>query len=276
MGGGRSGSTLMDVVLGNNPGILSCGELRRFTTKRGRIESRFPGDPCIDFWSRFKDGLEHRLGDLDFEYLDRLTRRVEYHTRFLFPRTYVSTSALMQEYHEYVRVFLDVLFESVKETTIVDSSKYPGRALALYRLLDIPVKVIWLVRHPVGVVRSFAKRGIEQPRKGFFAANMFYGVNSMLCTGVYHAIDQNDRVRIRYEDLVREPVKTMRVIESAFGLDLGHSNHLLESGAPLNVGCLIGGNRLRKRKEVALHRGEVRYGWGLPEITTRIMNRIWY
>ena len=36
LGAGRSGSTLLDIILGNNGGVLSCGELRKFEELSGR------------------------------------------------------------------------------------------------------------------------------------------------------------------------------------------------------------------------------------------------
>lgn len=276
MGGGRVGSTILDIILGNNPGIVSCGELRRFATNRGLVEHRFPGDPCVNFWSGIRDRLADRLGTLDFSYLDAMTRKVEYHTRFLSRRTYQETSPLIREYTEYTHAFLDVLFEAVQGDTIVDSSKYPGRALALYRILDMPVKVIYLVRHPVGVVRSFSKSGIEQPRKGFWSANLYYGVNGMLCGGVFRSLERQDRVRVRYEDLVYQPAETLRTIASTFQVDLSRSIDLLQSGSSLKVGCLCDGNRLRKQQEVTLDDRQRSYGWGPMDFMTRVINRIWY
>ena len=275
MGSGRSGSTLMDVMLGNANGILSCGELRRFVDLSGAVKFRDPASPRHQFWSGFRDRLDEVFG-LDFDELKGLTRDLEYHTAFLKPGCHRASSNRMRRYRDYVRTFFDVLSACTDSPIIVDSSKYPGRLLALRQVLDIPVQVIYLVRHPVGVVRSFAKQNIMQPSKGFLAANAYYFVNSALCTSVYYRIPPDSRIRVRYRDLVTNPVSELERIERHFGLDLTEPIDRIRNGIPLSTGCLYDGNRLRLEPEIVINSLEAAYGWSMKDVITRVLNRIWY
>ena len=64
------------------------------------------------------------------------------------------------DYQQYLAEFHQKLFDSIDEDIIVDSSKYPGRALAIAEGLPYEMGFIFIKRHPVGW-------SIHLPRKTF-------------------------------------------------------------------------------------------------------------
>ena len=53
MGAGRSGTTILDIALGNADGVFSCGELNRYPVRKG-IPTGFHKMPDRGiFWKRF-------------------------------------------------------------------------------------------------------------------------------------------------------------------------------------------------------------------------------
>ena len=65
MGSARSGTTLLDIVLGNAENIFSSGELNRFTRRNGRPPQREDEDPTFIFWDHFKTRLPGKYFDLN-------------------------------------------------------------------------------------------------------------------------------------------------------------------------------------------------------------------
>ena len=63
---------------------------------------------------------------------------------------------------------------------VIDSSKYPGRLFQL-RNLNYKIKVIYLIREPSSVLKSFEKKNIEQPNKNWFLTIIYYFVVNLLC-----------------------------------------------------------------------------------------------
>jgi len=274
LGGGRSGSTLLDIMLGNADGAFSCGELRRLPFHGGHPRAFPPGSPGDRFWRDVESRLQDRMGTVNWHALDRLSHSVEYHTRFLAPWRTRQTN--MKPYGEYANALFEVLFEVTGADWLIDSSKYPGRLLSLLSVTHVPLYVIWLVRHPVAVVHSFSRRGIEQPPKGFLAANLYYGLNSVLCRLAWKRVPPDRRIRIRYEDLVREPVPILERVGKIVPIDLTVPIDRARQGAPFQVGCLVDGNRMRLASEITVKEPEPAPRHGPGAWVTRLLNGIWY
>jgi hypothetical protein len=186
---GRSGSTILDVVLGNHPQIESVGEvgnlirngwisresLRGIDPKRLRVPLCTCGkrldvlyvdtpDEACPFWSSVRrewvertdrDSIESypKLQD-DFE-LKRPALLVQRLLRVLYEKRRASAP-----FRSYARLTLD-FFESIRAVSgkpiIVDSSKSPVRAYALGMVPGIDLYVVHLVRDGRGVITSLRK-----------------------------------------------------------------------------------------------------------------------
>lgn len=274
LGSGRSGSTLLDIMLGNAESVFSCGELRRFALHGGISSPKEQSAESIQFWTKISNELEKKLPELDSINWKEQCHGIEYHTRFLAP--WRLTQDKMAIYGRYVNALMDLIFEETGASWLVDSSKYPGRLLALLKVSKYPVSVIYLTRHPVGVVDSFKRKDVEQPGKGFLAANSYYTVNGFLCRAVFHCVPSERRLKVRYEDIVRVPEQTLSAIEKKLSVNLKIPISIAAGGKPYRVGHLVDGNRVRLKREILLQSSEQQYGWSIGEVFTRIFNRIWY
>lgn len=191
MGLGRSGSTILDLVLGNHPNIESVGEVGNLIVNgwisreslRGidqeklrvpictcgkRLDVRYvdaPEEAC-PFWSSVRrewvertdpDGIESypKLQDA-FESKSRWTRYgLDSLLRLLYEKRRPSAA-----FRSYARLTL-AFFESIRSVSgkpvVVDSSKSPVRAFALGMMPGIDLYVVHLVRDGRGVITSHRK-----------------------------------------------------------------------------------------------------------------------
>lgn len=272
MGAGRSGTTLLDIVLGNADGFVSCGELNRFPRHQGHPPLVEPESPRARFWQQVRDRLP-----LDFDRLTALEHRHAYHTSVFS----IGDDSDKAEYRGYLRDLYECLFEVSGAATLIDSSKYPGRALRVHQALagtSTRVVFIYLRRDPVAVVRSFAKQGIEQPSKSWIAANVYYAAVNALCLLAAWWLRRAGRavVVVSYEQLLMDPRATVRKIAQALNIDLAGVERCL-SANEFRVGPLFHGNRIRLQPAIRLesHRGAShRLTW--RERITRIVNRPFY
>lgn len=281
MGAGRSGTTLLDILLGNSNGFVSCGELNRFPRHQGQPPLIEPESPRGRFWKQVRDRLRHRTTQLDFDRLSALEHRHAYHTSALRTLLSIGDESDKAEYTGYVRDLYESLFEVSGASTLIDSSKYPGRALRVHQALaatSTRVVFIYLRRDPVDVVRSFAKQGIEQPSKSWIAANVYYTAVNGLCLLAAWWLRRSGRevVVVSYEDLLMNPHATVRKIAQALNIDLAGVERCL-SGNEFRVGPLFHGNRIRLKPVIRLEspRGDRRsLTW--REKITRILSRLFY
>lgn len=166
-GSSRSGSTLLDRLLGSLQGVASLGEVRVLFSRgaRRRCGCGERAHNC-EFWSSILTATQERSG-LDLSAMVEAWRREGHHryvpraTHYLRSSRRSGAQAVQEPRWCYGRVLAD-LYESVIEhtgaSTVVDSSKYAIEALLAGSAPGVDMRVVHLVRDPRGVAHSWAQR----------------------------------------------------------------------------------------------------------------------
>ena len=151
LGCSRSGSTILDSILGSATNAIGLGELEKLH-ESGWLGSDYCGcgvkvNDC-DFWTGVRRRWA-RNSDLN-SYIRMQSRycRVRQVPRLLFSRK-GSGTAFGDYADSTTSLYKSIAAESGAEV-IVDSSKNPIRALALSRLKAIDLRLVHLVRDPRG------------------------------------------------------------------------------------------------------------------------------
>jgi len=258
LGLGRSGTTLVDIVLGNGDDVFSCGELNRYPLRQG-VRRNTPADSDRGtFW----DNVRRDLGARDprfvsFDRLMKLHRRYEYHLGHLRDRAIGARDTLdLKEYYAFLNALYDVLFNLTAHSILVDSSKYSGRAWHLARALPpdtYNIAYVYVRRDPVAVVRSFRKKGIEQDPQHWLIANLLYFVVNRLCMSTCDVLERKFPVaRITYEEFLGNPESCLSSLQHILGVDLSAVVSRIRRSEPLIVGNLFDGNRIRNEEKITL------------------------
>ena len=267
-GYGRSGTTLLDVALGQHPQVIGSGEIAELTGHVWR-ENEYcacgqPVHDC-DFWSpvlrRWSEGQPSSLMP---EYED-CQKKIE---------SLIGLSKLSSGFGQgkqfafyarnTTRLFEAILSQSGK-STIVDSSKKPGRAMALALIPEIDLRVIHVVRDGRGVAWSLAKPYKRDVKSGLQREIKPKPVSrtalrwTMVNLGAEHLsrkLGPEKVMRLRYEDFVSDPADAMQRIGAFAGLDFGGIGEKLQRGEPVRPGHQIAGNRLRMSASISLSKDE--------------------
>lgn len=254
-GSGRSGSTLFERLLGQQPGCVNIGELielfRKVSVTGERCGCGEPFETC-PFWSRVGH-LAFGGWDADamrrIASLQRQVGRQRHFPALVSPRRSAAVSdrltTLGQSYADLYSAVQEVSGASV----VVDASKWPAHGLALARSGAIDLRVVHLVRDVRGVAYSWAKSGVVRPHAqesqaaattmathhaGRTAAR--WSVFQLECEALSQVVPHSTRVR--YEDLVRDAGGTLQRTFQALGLEKqaadlrgidGHYVHLTPS-----------------------------------------------
>lgn len=277
IGAGRSGTTLLDIVLGNNSNTISLGEVNRFFKRNGLPPKRKHNSNEFLFWSKISEDIKQLLNDVSFKYFDKLFKKNEYHTTVL--KSILNNND--KEYIQTLNLHYSLIHENVQEETLIESSKYPVRALNLSKHLsteDFDIKFIYLKKDPVDVVSSFGKRDIEQPRKGFFSANLYYLMVNLLCSFAIKRLKKrgNETISIKYEDLINNPEQTINKISNKLNVDLSSLISKLSTKKALNTGFLFDGNRIRLKESLTLRVLDNKHSKTIRYYFTKAFNFIVY
>ena len=230
MGHARSGSTILNILLGNIPGVVAAGELGNFY-QSGVHNNEYCscGKPVSDceFWgpiaSRTRERLNGKVEKFAFD-----ARQLENWRNLLFPGRMARLSLDSEHYLSINKALLDDICHSTNKHTLVDASKDPMRFHYLEKLNeDYEFRVLHIVRDPRAVCHSMRQSFARNPEKGLQrdmpGKSVFLTIKSL-----YIADYLANRLRresgtefmtIRYDDLTQSPPATLDAIGTFIGMD---------------------------------------------------------
>jgi hypothetical protein len=261
VGLGRSGSTLLERILGAVPGFGNFGELNALFTRVAAGDQRCGcGEPfsSCPFWQKVG---AHAYGGWD-EVTARVCElqpaliRQRYIPYLLAPRT--APAGYRRHLEEYVDVHRR-LYASLAEVSgvdvVVDASKSAAQLFALRHIRGLDLRVLNLVRDSRGVAHSWSKTDIEMPNIRDNQARMrTYPPHRAAL--LWSALQLESSLlqqlathsgRLRYEDLVERPRETVDAALGSIGLppQPGWLDHVHDRSVTLDSSHGVAGSRSR-------------------------------
>ena len=260
-GFGRSGSTLLERVLGQVPGTVAVGEMVHLL-ERGLVGDQdcgcgLPFHDC-PFWSDVGAkafGGWDRVAGPDWMLLKRRVDRNRYVPLMIAP-IFPPYRRLLALYTERLGRLYEAIAEVSGAEVIVDSSKHASTAFLLRRVHSVRLNVLHLVRDSRGVAYSWTKE-VTRPEIHNTVALMprFHPASAATHWFGYNVLFEllglvGTPVRtLRYEDFLAAPVaETTRAI-AATGRTLGPDDlaFLSDRHVDLLTDHSVAGNPMRFR-----------------------------
>lgn len=257
-GDGRSGSTLLDRLIGAYPGVFSCGELGNLLQSTASPEQICAcGTRAQDcpFWRGVLARWSSEVPDFTEREYRSLQRRYERLRALLRPhgrRELSMDHPRFARYAEYTRALFGAIVAHSGAEAIVDSSKNPARALALSRVPGLEIRMVHLVRDVRGVAYSLRKLS-GRPQKG---QQLRPGrLRDLRFAGTWAAVNYFcEQVRpllpgpslfARYEDYTADPDELLA--EAAKLLGVNRIAFTSSAGELMKQGHQVAGNDARMR-----------------------------
>lgn len=159
-GDGRSGSTILDAILGNASETISVGECCRFWTRFNEKKTLCGcGDKieeCL-LWSKIDISIRNKFPNynpIDFE---KKVKHILLFKNFNKIPKYITNPA-WKEFCEIVKFFYISIAQISDKNTIIDSTKFPSWVAFLIQLDFCEIKVIHLERNLQSVANSWKKK----------------------------------------------------------------------------------------------------------------------
>ncbi|HVC41992.1 MAG TPA: hypothetical protein VND54_08465 [Candidatus Saccharimonadales bacterium] len=230
----RSGSTLLDRMLGQLPGYVSTGELGLITTHcitANRLcgcGRRFLDCP---FWQGVGEAAFGGWGVGDVAELVRLHPQVSRH-RYLplliFPWLSPRFARRLRRYRSLLARLYEGVSTASGEGIVVDSTKAPAYALVLRGLPGVDLRIVDLVRDSRGTAYSSSKQQVMKDSVDRVVTKHRYPAGVITLRWIaYHLIFDCLRLAgipgltVRYEDVVRSPRRSLERITAFAGKAAG-------------------------------------------------------
>ncbi len=224
-GYGRSGSTLLDRVLGHcSDRFFSGGEIRHIWNE-GFGENRLcgcgrPFRSC-EFWREATERAFGGVDSLDVDGLLGLKNRVD--RWWLIPRIASHRAgprfeARLVLYQDHLRRLYDAVIEESGCEVIIDSTKDPSHGYVLSTMSDVDLRVVHLVRDSRAVAHSWQRKrhnpgsGADMNRYSLLKTGLEWDAINALIAGLERRT--TGYAVVHYEELVDDPgTQLQRILE---------------------------------------------------------------
>lgn len=262
-GRGHSGSTFLDIVLGNNQSIESYGEVISAIDRLdhncgcGEIMCECP------FWApvieSYQSSNREWLSDVR---LLKSRSHVKYWVPLLLQGGYGKRNSELKKINDGVH---DSIQDKSNVDWILDSSKEPTRALFL--LSSSPQsKVIHILRDPIDVASSYKKRFVKygyfrflrrkyESNRYFFLFAAIIGISwsvGNLMIEIMKMKYPKRILRFKHEELLSNFSGSTKELEDFIGVDLSDIRNIQDGRHGFTVGHNIGGNHIRNDERIFL------------------------
>jgi len=275
-----SGSTLLDIICGTIPGVFSSGEIVHLPWELYRDKNE--NNPCPEGWCSclrkysdcpvwtkilaslhyelgydvFNDPYRFQIGFLPRKRLNRFEMFGERFIHFFYPflqwrGTYTLSSRIISSIHKIPARNSWILFDTISRifdiSHVVDSSKDPVRYVTLFNMRKNDILPVILIRNLRGIVHSNIKRG-KEPLQAIRKYLQYYKFT-------FNMLEQSKQnyLLIKYEDLIKDPVRVRQRISSCIGKSI--------NGESLKINThkhhLVGGNAMRYKGEITVRSNDV-------------------
>ena len=252
----RSGTTIIDMLLGMNPHTLAIGEVNIIFRQLAKIDNPIKcscGKLLRDcaLWSPVMERFHAALPVMTLEQADMITRKVE-----TYPERLRDASYYWEDYVQIWRVMFAAIAEVSGASVIIDSSK-TGRH-SLCRPLSLAqagfhVSLLQMLRDPRAVTWSKLRREIDKGKlngkAAMFAAAFMSGfhwsITNVSTSWQYGGGKNLPYYEMRYRDFMDQPNEKLRDVQEAFDLDFSRSLEIVETDGEIESGHLASGNEIR-------------------------------
>jgi hypothetical protein len=287
-GAGRSGSTLLDRLIGQLDGFFSCGELQ-FIWKAGYGANQLcschtPLRDC-SFWG---EALKEAFPDEDLDALietgaaltDQVGRRKSLPALMVQALQTPGFKRALARYREMTLALYRAAAARAEGAMLIDSSLDPTHALILMGIPEIELHTLHLVRDPRAVAYSRTKPKVRtelgedakpMPRTAPpVTAVKWTGVNALS----EHLLGRTRYQRIGYEELVRAPEDALARILDHVGIEADIAQAVTGDQAHLRTTHTALGNPNKfKTGDVTLAE-DARWKDGLPKLQTGLVKAL--
>jgi len=254
---GRSGTTLLERLLGELPGVCPLGEVvhlwQRDVADDERCACGKHFSDC-EFWSAVGQrafGGWHHVDVWRILALREAVERTRHIPRLASVRMPAAHRALVDEYADWYARLYEAAAAVSGASVLVDSSKHAALAYCLRFAPSIDLRVVHMVRDSRGVAYSWTKHVARPESDGFDEMTRYTPSRSALLWNAHNtafALLPRCGVpvrRLRYEDLLADPVSVLQQLAAFADLPSPSVDFIQDGVASLGPCHSAAGNPMR-------------------------------
>lgn len=256
-GAGRSGSTLLEMILGNIDGFFSVGECRHIWEYASRNTMRCgcgKGLWNCEFWHAVLGAHSRSKCRMSLETLDTLAKQWDRTRHLPKLRLCDGRNARLQALVDATAMLYREIAGRCGAQILVDASKTPSHLWILQKIPELEIRVLHLVRDVRAVAHAWRQRRKQEygaagdqyrrmPRRSLLRSTAGWMVENAAAERL--GTQAAGYTRMRYEDFTEAPRKVLTAALDDLGLDDPDLSFVNREGMTLQPTHSVGGNPVR-------------------------------
>jgi hypothetical protein len=252
-----SGATILGRSLKSSEDAIYVGEIRDFWTKGfGKNEQCSCGKSFNDckFWQEVTHEYIKSFPSDDIEIISKDLSELEKTNNYFKLRKYIKNNndnhfgQLVDIYLKHTEKLYECISKVSGKSIIVDSSRLPGRLLALSLSTKIEIFPIYIIRDPRGVINSLIKkdfRNFGEIRNSTFKHILTWNVKNLLSLDSVKILNSKDTLYLGYKNFTKKPAQVLEKIKKILNCTLNYEEENGKVSLYLEPGHVFTGNRSR-------------------------------
>ena len=252
-----SGATILGRSLKSSEDAIYVGEIRDFWTKGfGKNEQCSCGVSFNDckFWQEVTNEYIKSFPSDDIEKISKELSELERTKNYFKLKKFIKNKddnyveQLLDTYLKHSEKLYECISKVSGKNIIVDSSRLPGRLLALSLSTKIEMFPIYIIRDPRGVINSLIKkdfRNYGEIRTSVFNHILTWNVKNLLSLDSVKILNSRDTLYLWYKNFTRNPAQVLEKIKKKLNCTLNYEEENGKVSLYLEPGHVFTGNRSR-------------------------------
>jgi hypothetical protein len=252
-----SGATILGRSLKSSEEAIYVGEIRDFWTKGLKKNEKCSCGENFEscsFWTKVTEEYNKSVPADDIERVSKDLFELEKTANYFKLRKYLKDNDdgkfrnLLDTYLKHTEALYEAISKVSGKNIIVDSSRLPGRLLALSRSGRIEIFPIYMIRDPRGVINSLIKkdfRNFGEIRNSIIKHILSWNIKNLLSLDSLKKLNSNDTMYLSYTKFTRNPSPILERIKEKLSCSLNYENDDGKVSLFLEPGHVFTGNRSR-------------------------------
>ncbi|MCZ6702813.1 MAG: hypothetical protein O6940_07200 [Ignavibacteria bacterium] len=252
-----SGATILGRSLKSSEDVIYVGEIRDYWTKGLKNNDecscgeRF--ESC-NFWTKVTQEYINSFPAEDMGKISKALNELEKTKNYFKLKKYIKNKNddhvghLLDTYLKHTEKLYEIISKVSGKNIIVDSSRLPGRLLALSLSTKIEIYPIYIIRDPRGVINSLMKKDIryyDEIRTSTFKHILTWNVKNLLSLDSIKKINSKDTFYLWYKNFTKNPAQVLDKIKKSLNCTLNYEEENGKVSLYLEPGHVFTGNRSR-------------------------------
>ena len=252
-----SGATILGRSLKCSEDIIYVGEIRDYWTKGLKNNEecscgeRF--ESC-NFWTKVTQEYINSFPSEDMGKISKALSELEKTKNYFKLKKFIKNKddkyvrQLLDTYLKHTEKLYEIISKVSGKNIIVDSSRLPGRLLALSLSTKIEIYPIYIMRDPRGVINSLIKKDFRyygEIRNSTFKHILTWNAKNLLSLDSVNKLNSKNTLYLEYKNFTRNPAQVLEKIMTSLNCTLKYEEENGKVSLYLEPGHVFTGNHSR-------------------------------